>query len=166
MIKRYNQFSKTRLNEYFTMEETDVESTKSILPIDRSKNMMTSELDSSVEYGEEEEEVGIDKYTDALKKLCDASGENFTEIYNQSEKSIELNGRKISFPAETEKYHVEGIKKPFATVEELLAYFETGVSPKARQEVRDEISSIKDEEVLDRDEQFESKSYKFKRNKR
>ena len=99
MIKRYNQFSKTRLNEYFTMEETDAESTKSILPIDRSKNMMTPELDSSVEYGEEEE-VGIDKYTDALKKLCDASGENFTEIYNQSEKSIELNGKKISFPAE------------------------------------------------------------------
>ena len=165
MIKRYNQFSKTRLNEYFTMEETDAESTKSILPIDRSKNMMTPELDSSVEYGEEEE-VGIDKYTDDLKKLCDASGENFTEIYNQSEKSIELNGKKISFPAETEKYQVEGIKKPFATLEELLAYFETGVSPKARQEVRDEISSIKDEEVLDREEQFESKSYKFKRNKR
>ena len=65
MIKRYNQFSKTRLNEYFTMEETDAESTKSILPIDRSKNMMTPELDSSVEYGEEEE-VGIDKYTDAI----------------------------------------------------------------------------------------------------
>jgi hypothetical protein len=55
------------------------------------------------------------------------------------------------------------VKKPFATLEEVLAYFESGVSAQARQEVRDEMSSIKDEEVLDREEQFESKSYKSKR---
>ena len=129
------------------------EATPSEAPImDEMPEEMTGEV----------EEVGVDKYTDALQKLADAAGVE----YNSVEKSVVINDKKVTFPTETEKYHVEGVKKPFATLEEVLAYFENGVSPQARQEVRDEMSSIADEEVLDRQEQFESKSYKSKRFKK
>ena len=165
MIKRYNQFIKENKTneeyEYSTEVDTPslpalgqrAEATPSEAPImDEMPEEMTGEV----------EEVGVDKYTDALQKLADAAGVE----YNSVEKSVVIDGKKITFPTETEKYHVEGVKKPFATLEEVLAYFENGVSPQARQEVRDEMSSIADEEVLDRQEQFESKSYKSKRFKK
>lgn len=165
MIKRYNQFIKENKTneeyEYSTEVDTPslpalgqrAEATPSEAPImDEMPEEMTGEV----------EEVGVDKYTDALQKLADAAGVE----YNSVEKSVTINDKKVTFPTETEKYHVEGVKKPFATLEEVLAYFENGVSPQARQEVRDEMSSIADEEVLDRQEQFESKSYKSKRFKK
>jgi hypothetical protein len=165
MIKRYNQFVKENKTneeyEYSTEVDTPslpalgqrAEATPSEAPLmDEMPEEMTGEV----------EEVGVDKYTDALQKLADAAGVE----YNSVEKSVVINDKKVTFPTETEKYHVEGVKKPFATLEEVLAYFENGVSPQARQEVRDEMSSIADEEVLDRQEQFESKSYKSKRLKK
>jgi hypothetical protein len=165
MIKRYNQFVKENKTneeyEYYTEVDTPslpalgqrAEATPSEAPImDEMPEEMTGEV----------EEVGVDKYTDALQKLADAAGVEYDSV----EKSVVIDGKKITFPTETEKYHVEGVKKPFATLEEVLAYFENGVSPQARQEVRDEMSSIADEEVLDRQEQFESKSYKSKRFKK
>ena len=165
MIKRYNQFIKENKTneeyEYSTEVDTPslpalgqrAEATPSEAPImDEMPEEMTGEV----------EEVGVDKYTDALQKLADAAGVEYDSV----DKSVVIDGKKITFPTETEKYHVEGVKKPFATLEEVLAYFENGVSPQARQEVRDEMSSIADEEVLDRQEQFESKSYKSKRFKK
>lgn len=166
MIKRYNQFVKeNKTNEEYEYYYTDVdtpslpalgerpEGTPSEAPImDEMPEEMTGEV----------EEVGVDKYTDALQKLADATGVEF----DASNKVVVIDGKKITFPTETEKYHVEGVKKPFDTMEEVLAYFENGVSPQARQEVRDEMSSISDEEALDRQEQFESKSYKSKRFKK
>ena len=165
MIKRYNQFIKENKTneeyEYSTEVDTPslpalgqrAEATPSEAPImDEMPEEMTGEV----------EEVGVDKYTDALQKLADAAGVEYDSV----DKSVVIDGKKITFPTETEKYHVEGVKKPFATLEEVLAYFENGVSPQARQEVRDEMSSIADEEVLDRQDQFESKSYKSKRLKK
>ncbi len=168
MIKRYNQFIKENIGEEYSPIEPEVattlpalgqraEATPSEAPMmDEMPEEMTGEMTGEVE------EVGVDKYTDALQKLADAAGVE----YNSVEKSVVIDGKKITFPTETEKYHVEGVKKPFATLEEVLAYFENGVSPQARQEVRDEMSSIADEEVLDRQEQFESKSYKSRRFKK
>ena len=165
MIKRYNQFVKENKTneeyEYYTEVDTPslpalgqrAEATPSEAPLmDEMPEEMTGEV----------EEVGVDKYTDALQKLADAAGVEYDSV----EKSVVIDGKKITFPTETEKYHVEGVKKPFATLEEVLAYFENGVSPQARQEVRDEMSSIADEEFLDRQEQFESKSYKSRRFKK
>jgi hypothetical protein len=173
MIKRYNQFVKGKVNEEFVMtgEDSDIDvTTPSTIPDTKPGRpgilpLTTPEIKDEPmgEFEGEVEEVGVDKYTDALQKLTDASGEDFEQVYNKDEKSVTVKGKKVSFPAETEKYHIEGVKKPFATLEEVLAYFESGVSPQARQEVRDEMSSIKDEEFLDREEQFESKSYKSKR---
>jgi hypothetical protein len=171
MIKRYNQFLNGRVNEEFTMSDEEVEvNPPSTIPDTRPERpgilpLTTPEIqdDPMGEFEGEVEEVGVNKYVDALQKLADATGEDFEQVYNKAENSITINDKKVSFPSETGKYHVEGVKKPFETLEEVVAYFKRGVSSQARQEVRDEMSSIKDEEVLDREEQFESKSYKSKR---
>jgi hypothetical protein len=173
MIKRYNQFVKGKVNEEFVMtgEDSDIDvNAPSTLPDTKPERpgilpLTTPEIQDNPmgEFEGEVEEVGVDKYTDALQKLADATGEDFEQVYNKAENSITINDKKVSFPSETGKYHVEGVKKPFETLEEVVAYFKRGVSSQARQEVRDEMSSIKDEEVLDREEQFESKSYKSKR---
>ncbi len=164
MIKRYNQFIKENIGEEYSPIEPEVATTLPALgqraEATPSEAPMMGEMPE--EMPGEVEEVGVDKYTDALQKLADAAGVEYDSV----EKSVVIDGKKITFPTETEKYHVEGVKKPFATLEEVLAYFENGVSPQARQEVRDEMSSIADEEVLDRQEQFESKSYKYKRLKK
>lgn len=181
MIKRYNQFIKENIGEEYSPIEPEVattlpalgqraEATPSEAPImDEMPEEMTGEV----------EEVGVDKYTDALQKLANAAevaGLKYKIVFSDkktasAEKApvitaVEINDKKVTFPSENEKYVVEGVKKPFDTLEEVLAYFENGVSPQARQEVRDEMSSIADEEVLDRQEQFESKSYKSKRLKK
>lgn len=173
MIKRYGQFVNGKVNEEFVMTEPNLNITPMSTPMIPDNIQMRTGVQNLVEpmtqnksmsqFDGEEEEVGVDKYTDALKKLSDASKEDFSKVYNKVEKSVTVKGKKVSFPAETEKYHVEGVKKPFETLQEVLDFFERGISPQARQEVRGEMSSIKDEGVLDRVEQFESKSYKSKR---
>lgn len=185
MIKRYNQFIKENIGEEYSPIEPEVattlpalgqraEATPSEAPMmDEMPEEMTGEMTGEVE------EVGVDKYTDALQKLADAAevaGLKYKIVFSDkktasAEKApvitaVEINDKKVTFPSENEKYVVEGVKKPFDTLEEVLAYFENGVSPQARQEVRDEMSSIADEEFLDRQEQFESKSYKSRRFKK
>ena len=177
MVKRYNQFIKeNKLNEEFEMDApvamprtspttpevkpdvTEKPTTAPTKPSPFRRDKPSTEPDTKAEVEMEDEEVGMDKYTFALKSLADAAGVE----YNPEDKSVTIEGKKVIFPTETEKYHVEGVKKPFATVEEVLAYFESDsrANTPQRQEVRDEMSSIKDEEVLDSGEQFESKSYK------
>jgi hypothetical protein len=183
MIKRYNQFVKeNKTNEEFEMEAPFMSGTetKPATPTTTpdtptrprptrpgiAPTQVPSEEDAPLaSYGmEEDEEVGMDKYSSALQSLADAAGVDF----NIEDKSVTINGKKVIFPTETEKYHVEGVKKPFATTEEVLAYFESdkGVESPERQETRDEMTSIKDEETLDSGEQFESKSYKNLRRKK
>ena len=164
MIKRYNQFVKNKVNEDYTPE---VEAPARTLPSLRRPSTVPSVTEPVTE-PMEEEEVSSDKYEAALKKLADLSGAE----YNDEDKSVTINGKRVIFPAETEKYHVSGVKKPFTTAEEVVNYFGGSVEggsthtpqlPKPKAEVRDEMTNIKDEEVLDSGEQFESKSYKSKR---
>lgn len=185
MIKRYNQFVKENKTneeyEYSPELDTPVKTLPSLgvkpapitkpdtterpAPVQPTPFPTTrpgTEPGTKAEFKGEEEEVGVDKYTAALQSLADAAGVEFNSV----EKVVIIDDKRVTFPTETEKYHVEGVKKPFATLEEVLAYFDSGVSPEARQEVRDEMTSISDEEVLDRQEQFESKSYKSKRSRK
>ena len=169
MIKRYNQFVENKINEDYEIE-SELEAPVRELPLDEEPPINTPtdiDMESEFEGEGEEEEVAVCKYTDALQKLADAAekvGLNYNIVSSDEKKisAVEISDRKVTFPSENEKYVVEGVKKPFDTLQEVLAYFESGVSPQSRKEVRDEMSSIKDEEFLDKEEQFESKSYKFK----
>ena len=64
--------------------------------------------------------------------------------------------------------NIKGLKKGFATIEDVLSNLggQSTLSSDRNQEVRDEMSSLKDETLLDDAEQFESKSYKSKRFKK
>ena len=101
-----------------------------------------------------------------MRKLAEALGSE----YNESDKFVMVDGKKVIFPPETEKYHVEGIKKPFATLEDVISHFETQDTTEIEnrtEEASAEMDSIKDESFLDSGEnQFESKSYKLKRFKK
>jgi translation elongation factor P/translation initiation factor 5A len=217
MIKRYNQFVKeNKTNEEFEMEAPATSTrtlpslgirgteTKPETPITTpdtptrprptrpgiAPTQVPSEQDAPLaSYGiEEDEEVGMDKYSSALKSLGDIAMENGHKVDFETEgdekiASVTIDDKKINFWAEDDKYHVEGVKKPFATVEEVLAYFQADNSSDSpqRQEVRGEMSSIKDQEAMEepsfeetegelakRDleeemKNFESKSYKSKR---
>lgn len=188
MIKKYNQFVK----ENKTNEEFDygVEAPVRTLPsLGGTKQAPVTKPDTTerpaptrptpfpttrpatepgtkAEFEGEEEEVASDKYEMALQSLADATGSEFTP----GQKSVVVNDKEVTFPAETEKYHISGVKKGFATLEDILAHLEGGkqsnLPSERQQEVRDEMSSIKDEETLDATEQFESKSYKSKRYKK
>lgn len=183
MIKKYNQFVKeNKTNEEFVeapirtlpslggTEQTPITKPDTRPAPTRPTPFPTerpqTEPGTKAEFEGEEEEVASDKYEMALQQLADATGSEFTP----GQKSVVVNGKEITFPAETEKYHIRGVKKGFATLEDVLAHLEGGnqsSTPSERQqEVRDEMASISDEEVLDRQEQFESKSYKSKRYKK
>ncbi len=182
MIKRYNQFVK----ENKTNEEFDYEVDAPVLPsLGGTKQSPITKPDTTerpaptrptpfpttrpatepgtkAEFEGEEEEVAVDKYEMALKNLADEAGVEF----NPGDKVVVIDGKEVSFPAETEKYHVQGIKKGFETTQDVLANLGGSNNSERQQEVRDEMVSIKDEEVLDSGEQFESKSYKYKRFKK
>jgi len=187
MIKRYNQFVK----ENKTNEELELEAEAPVRTLPSLGKPVTPEVapDTIVKpgeapskptpfptkkpgtepgtkaefVGEEEEEVGVDKYTAALQSLADAAGVEF----NAPDKMVVINGKEVTFPAEDEKYHIKGVRKGFNTVDDVLANLGGSQNTPAerREEVRDEMSSIDDESVMDSGEQFESKSYKFKRKK-
>jgi len=178
MIKKYNQFVKGKINEDVELDYPEV------APIEAPRLGVTkpapitkpgttpdptkpnpfpttkpgTEPGTKASFEEEEEEEG-DIYETALRKLAELAGVEF----NSGDKMVVINGKQVTFPAETEKYHVKGIRKPFATPEDVLANI--GDSSK-REEVRSELRSIKDEEMMDSGEQFESKSYKYKRFKK
>lgn len=164
MIKRYNQFVKGKVNEDYEMD-AELEAPVRDLPSLGGRppiNPPTTEMES--EFEGEEEEVATDKFELALKTLADASGVEF----EPGQKSVVIDGKEITFPAETEKYHIKGVKKGFTSVEDVLANLggQTQLPTERSQEVRDEMTSLKDETLLDDSEQFESKSYKSKRFKK
>lgn len=164
MIKRYNQFVKGKVNEDLEINH-EIDLKKPTLPSFGSKPPITPpSTDIEGDFSGEEEEVATDKYEMALQSLADAAGVDFTS----GQKSVVINGREVTFPAETEKYHIKGVKKSFTNVEDVLANIggQNTTPTEIKQEVRDEMSSIKDEEVIDPSEQFESKSYKSKRFKK
>lgn len=183
MIKKYNQFVKGKVNEDYELEmEAPVRTlpslgntTKPVVKPDTTERPAptrptpfptkrpSTEPGTKAEFEGEEEEVDVDKYEMALQQLADLAGVEF----NTGDKVVVIDGKEISFPAETEKYHVKGVKKSFSTPEDVLSNLGGQVSATdKKQEVSDEMSSIKDEEVLDTAEHFESKSYKYKRYKK
>lgn len=163
MIKRYNQFVKGKLNEDLEME-ADLEAPVKNLPSLGGRPPINPPSGIESEFEGEEEEVATDKYEMALQSLADAAGVDFTS----GQKSVVINGREVTFPAETEKYHIKGVKKSFTSVEDVLANLggQNTTPTEIKQEVRDEMSSIKDEATVDPSEHFESKSYKSKRFKK
>jgi hypothetical protein len=164
MIKRYNQFVKGKLNEDYGME-AELEAPVRDLPSLGGRPPITpTNIETESEFEGEEEEVATDKYELALQSLADAAGVEF----KTGQKSVVIDGKEITFPAETEKYHIKGLKKGFTTVEDVLSNLgdQSTLSSDRNQEVRDEMSSLKDETLLDDSEQFESKSYKSKRLKK
>lgn len=168
MIKKYNQFLKDKTNEEFVFDKvptfggefagTETAPTKPVTKPDVKPDTDTrpvppslipdegnSPLESPAKAEFEVEEEGGDVYTNKLKELADSLG---VEVVDNS---VEYNGKKIIFPSETEKYQIEGIKKGFNTIDEVLK--ELG-----SEEV------VNNEEELE--EKFESKSYKHSRLKK
>ena len=185
MIKRYNQFVNGKTNEEFRFDTEESVPTLPSLggtkqapvtkpdtterpaptrPTPFPTTRPSTEPGTKAEFQMEEEEVAVDKYEMALKNLADAAGVEF----NTGDKVVIIDGKEVSFPAETEKYHIRGVKKGFDTPEDVLSNLggSKNTNSERQQEVRDEMSSIKDEEFLDSGEQFESKSYKYKRFKK
>lgn len=167
MIKKYNDFLKTKTNEEFVMApagnpmpgQPEIE-----VPTKPAKPMVEPQPPSIIPdqteqdapakafYGEEEEEGG-DIYQQNLKHLAELLD---SEVVNGA---VEYQGKKIIFPAETEMFHVD--KKKFKTAEEVANYLQKEVPS---EEIKDEMDSLKDDSVIDElEEKFESKSYKTKR---
>lgn len=164
MIKRYNQFVKGKVNEDYGMD-AELEAPVTDLPSLGGRPPITpTNIETESDFEGEEEEVETDKYELALQSLADAAGVEF----KTGQKSVVIDGKEVTFPAETEKYHIKGLKKGFATIEDVLSNLggQSTLSSDRNQEVRDEMSSLKDETLLDDAEQFESKSYKSKRFKK
>lgn len=148
MIKKYNQFVKGRVNEDYDFE---VESP--VAPIDYTMGETENQLDNppaeirlnpeSTEVVEEEEEEE-NKYETALKELADAAGVEFVKGSNK----VIINGKEVTFPSETEKYHITGVKKGLTSIEDVLA----NVGGKSNESP---INSIKDEQALEDEPSFE-----------
>jgi hypothetical protein len=184
MIKKYNQFVKGKVNEDYEFEtEAPVRTlpslgttTKPVVKPDTTETPAPTrptpfpttkpgtEPGTKAEFQGEEEEVAVDKYEMALQTLADLAGVEF----NSGDKVVVIDNKEITYPAETEKYHIRGVKKSFTTPEDVLANLggAQSVPSEREEEAGEEMTSIKDEEVLDPTEQFESKSYKFKRFKK
>lgn len=173
MIKKYNQFVKKRINEevevesdleiptYNTTTKPDVKpdvrpttkprpSAPPLIP-DRQDSPVPAPAKASLEEGEEE---GGDLYDRKLKEMADALG---SEVID---KTIEWGGHKITFPSETEKYHISGVKKNFSTVEEVLAELE-----KHDHGHNNKTPDIDEDEYHKGDLAFESKSYRTSRSR-
>jgi ASC-1-like (ASCH) protein len=171
MIKKYNQFLKDKTNEEFVFDKDvkdypgiysgDETTTKPVIKPDVKPDTDTrpvppslipdegnSPLESPAKAEIEFEEEAGDVYTNKLKELADALG---VEVVDNS---VEYNGKKIIFPSETEKYQIEGIKKGFNTVDEVL------------KELGSEEVVSNEEELEEELEKFESKSYKHTRLKK
>jgi hypothetical protein len=170
MIKKYNQFVKeNKTNEEFEMDApvamprtapatpdvkpdvTEKPSTEPTKPSPFRRDKPSVEPNPKAEVEMEDEEIGLDKYTAALQSLADAAGVE----YNPEDKSVTINGKKVIFPTETEKYHVEGVKKPFATAEEVISYFNSDSRASNTTTQSQEVPSIKDEEALEEEPSFE-----------
>lgn len=80
-------------------------------------------------------------------------------------KVVLIGDKEVTFPAETEKYQITGVKKSFDSAPQVVAYLKTNSAQKIS-EVGQKIDSIADQQVVDSTEQFESTSYKYKRFKK
>lgn len=167
MVKKYNDFIKSKMNEKFVMapgkpETVDPEieinpGTREpiIEPAPPSLIPDETEQDSPAKaiYGEEEEE-GEDLYAKSLQRLADMLG---VEVENGS---VNYEGKKIIFPAETEMYHVD--KKKFRTAEEVVNYLESSVEKPEMSRQDKEV--VDNQAIEDLEMEFkESKSYKTTR---
>jgi hypothetical protein len=127
MVKRYNQFVKDKVNEDYEFETeapvrtlpsfggtkqtpiTKPDTTERPAPTRPSPfptKRPSTEPGTKAEFEGEEEEVATDKYEMALTQLADAVGVEF----NPGDKMVVVDGKEITFPAETEKYHIKGVK--------------------------------------------------------
>ena len=107
---------------------------------------------------EEEEEVKStpsDKYEAALQSLADAANaKGFISEFDKGGKMViikmseeDKEGKKVTFPAEDEEYHISGVRKGFKTVDNVLA--NVGGENKTIDQ------SIKDEEAFEEEPSFE-----------
>jgi hypothetical protein len=165
MIKKYNQFINNKANEEFVFGKDQIEDDIASEFGDNldEPNMEPPVLDTDLE-GEEE---GQDFYYSKLKELADTLG---VEVIDNS---VNYNGKKITFPSETEKYHIEGHKKGFSTIDEVVKELgkennsnnSKGVTPEEdllTGERSFELDDLEDDDF----QKFESKSYKHKRLKK
>ena len=180
MIKKYNQFIGKKTNEEFVFDKAPIggpetaPATPDVKPDTTEKPAIEPDAPSPIRRERtspvpapakaEMEEEGYDLYTTKLQELADSLG---VEVENGQ---VVYNGKRIIFPSETEKYQVEGVKKGFNTVEEVVAELEKSApieQDQRVQETEEELDSLKDDEASDVIErEFESKSYKSRYNKR
>jgi len=168
MIKKYNQFVSSRVNENFSDEDIHTD----LNPITEEPEMEEApEMDEVEEAPELPEEEGGEYM--GQKMMVDLASELGVEIGTDG--SINHNGKKINFYSETEMFHVD--KKKFKTADEVINYLGSAPDNKsieenddmlARQEHSpskedmDELMAAHDEEdfIDEEEEEFESKSYK------
>lgn len=152
MIKKYNQFVKSKINEDFTMApapaapevkpDTEVKPGTEQMPKPPSpfKEPSPVPAPAKAHIEEEEEEEGNDYI--GRKMINQLANHLGTEVSNDG--SIDYNGKKINFYSETEMFHVD--RKKFKTPEEVVNYLE------GSEEMTPEVG-----------ETFESKSYRNSR---
>lgn len=165
MIKKYNQFVETKVNEEYADPQTapaptapsrEVETMPGTRPGTRPMptrpsvvpGKRPSEEDAPLANFDMEEDEQEDTYTSKLVTLALALGLSKNDVI---ENKIQFEGKTIIFPSETEKYHVD--RKKFDTVEQVVAYLTGDVK-----------RPILDDETVD--PEFEAKSYRFSRRDR
>jgi hypothetical protein len=152
MIKKYNQFVNSKLNEGTEVapSETEIEtptrtrpSRPSIVPTEKpgTEDAPLASNDLEVETEEGGEYLGYTK----MKKLALALGLSDNDIENGG--GIEYNGNKINFFSETNKFHIG--KRKFNTEDEVVKFLDKPSNNK---------------EGID--PELEAKSYKITRDKR
>lgn len=174
MIKKYNQFVDDKVNEEFNFgaapapaPSPNTSPSPTTRPSTPSKPEPRPNAPSPIpgkrvspipapakafieaDMEEEAEEVG-DVYRNKLKELADALGVELT-----NDKTVIYNSKKIYYPSETDKYHVEGVKKPFNTLDEVVSFLKSDGS-----NTEIEQDDYKYEDDLFIEDEFESKSYK------
>jgi len=168
MIKKYNQFVKGKVNEDFELDYPELDYPE----VDEVETTLLDEPELSNEFEgeeEEEEEEAGDKYETALRKLADAAGVEF----KSGDKSVVIDGKEVTFPAEDEKYHIKGVKKAFTSVEDVMVNINNVSSRKLDRQSGEEqmempnkmINGMVGQEQMEMpmNNQFESNSYKHKR---
>jgi hypothetical protein len=152
MIKKYNQFIK-KTNEEFVFGKDQIED-----DLDKS---FSDNINSEPTVQMEEEEEGGDIYYTKLKELADTLG---VEVVDNS---VVYNGKKVIFPSETEKYHIEGIKGGFDSIEKVISELEKEKSDKSKRTEKNSEIPVESEDLENDDfQKLESKSYKLQRLKK
>lgn len=158
MIKKYNQFIKEKTNEEIgfdrempTMEpETKPDVRPQTNPRPVAPSIIPDKGNAPLESPDKAqiEEEGGDIYASKLKELSDYLG---AEVENNK---INYKGNEITFPSETEKYQIKGVKKGFDTIEEVVSELEK------HEQKSDNLMKFDEDNYEKGDLAFESKSYK------